>query len=67
MSKPTSILKKQPENKPYVDRFNENVTDWQQPIELDLLPMKQTPSPMGTPPRLRTYVSFYPFLTSERF
>ena len=60
-------MKKKPENKYYVDRFNESVTDWQQPTELDLLPIKQTYSPIGTPPRLRAYVVLYSFLISERF
>ena len=54
MPKPQSILKKQRHDKPYVDRFNESVTDWHQPNGLDLMPVKPTYSPIGTPPRLRT-------------
>jgi len=56
MSKPTSILKKQRQNKPDNDRFNESVTDWHQPNDLDLMPIKPMYSPIGTPPKLRTYV-----------
>jgi hypothetical protein len=56
MSKPTSILKRQRQNQPNDDRFNESVTDWHQPNDLDFLPSKQIYSPIGTPPRLRTYV-----------
>jgi hypothetical protein len=56
VSNPTSILKNKRQNKPYVDRFNESVTDWHQPEDLDILPAKPMYSPIGTPPRLRTYV-----------
>jgi hypothetical protein len=56
MSKPASILKKQPQSRTNEDRFNESVTDWHQPDDLDLLPIKPIYSPLGTPPRLRTYV-----------
>jgi hypothetical protein len=65
MSKPASILKKQQQqqqqqrqqqNKANEDRFNESVADWHQPYDLDLLPIKPIYSPLGTPPRLRTYV-----------
>jgi hypothetical protein len=59
MSKPTSILKKQRKDKSNDDRFNESVTDWYQPVDLDFLPIKQINSPLGTPPRLRTYVIEY--------
>ncbi|CAF2077202.1 unnamed protein product [Rotaria magnacalcarata] len=55
--KPQSILKKQRENKPYDDHFNENVTDWQPPSDLEFLSMKQSYSPIGTPPRLRTLIT----------
>ena len=56
MSKPTSILKKQRANQGREDRFNESVTGWHQPEDLSLVPTKQVYSPLGTPPRLRTYV-----------
>ena len=56
MSKPTSILKKQPRNRVQDDRFNESVTGWHPPADLELVPVKQIYSPLGTPPRLRTYV-----------
>jgi hypothetical protein len=62
MSKPASILKKQRQNKPHDDRFNESVTDWHQPNDLDLFPIKPTYSPIGTPPRLRTYVIEFKYL-----
>ncbi|CAF0980946.1 unnamed protein product [Rotaria sordida] len=57
MSKPASILKKQRENKPYVDHFNENVNDWQPPSDLELISTKKMYSPIGTPPRLRTLIT----------
>lgn len=52
-------MKKQPTNKPYDDHFNENVTDWQPPFDLEFNPIKPMYSPIGTPPRLRTYVMFF--------
>ena len=52
--KPASILKKPRADQPYVDRFNETVPDWQQPDDLDLVPIKPMYSPISTPPRLRT-------------
>ena len=57
MPKPASILKKPPTSKANEDRFNESVADWHQPDDLDLMPMKPIYSPLGTPPRLRTYVN----------
>lgn len=54
MPKPTSILKKPRTDQTYVDRFNENVPDWHQPDDLDLVPIKPMYSPISTPPRLRT-------------
>lgn len=51
--KPTSILKKQGENKPYGDRFNTKANDWHEPSDLDFYPIKPMYSPIGTPPRLR--------------
>jgi hypothetical protein len=68
MSKPASILKKQRQNNQYDDRFNESVTDWHQPYDLDLGPTKQVYSPIGTPPRLRTYVVFFEiYVLQKRF
>lgn len=56
MSKPTSILKKKQEQKLAEDHFNESVTGWHQPTDLDLLPARPSYSPVRTPPKLRTYV-----------
>lgn len=56
MAKPASILKKQRQNKAQDDRFNESVTGWHQPDDLTVATNKQVYSPVGTPPRLRTYV-----------
>lgn len=61
MSKPTSILKKQRQKKTSDDHFNESVIDWYQPNDFTLLPSKPTYSPIGTPPRLRTYVKDFFF------
>lgn len=57
MSKPASILKKKQEQKLAADRFNESVTGWHQPTDLDLLPARPSYSPVRTPPKLRTYVT----------
>ncbi|CAF0934366.1 unnamed protein product [Adineta steineri] len=50
-------MDKERQNKPYVDRFNESVTGWHQPNDLDLARMKPTYSPNGTPSKLRTLVT----------
>lgn len=49
-------MAKQRQAKPYVDRFNESVTGWHQPNDLDLVRTKPTYPSIGTPPKLRTYV-----------
>lgn len=57
MSKPASILKKKQEQKLAADRFNESVTGWHQPTDLDLLPARPSYSPVRTPPKLRTLIT----------
>ncbi len=52
-------MEKKRRNKAYSDRFNESVAGWHQPNDLDLVRIKPTYSPVGTPPRLRTYVIFF--------
>jgi len=52
-------MEKKRRNKAYSDRFNDSVAGWHQPNDLDLVRMKPKYSPVGTPPRLRTYVIFF--------
>ncbi|CAF0990634.1 unnamed protein product [Adineta ricciae] len=50
-------MSKQRQAKPYVDRFNESVTGWHQPNDLDPVRTKPTYPSIGTPPKLRTLVT----------
>jgi len=57
MYKPSSILKKKPFERPYIDdQFNQNIVDWHQPSDLETIKSRPFYSPIRTPPRLRTYV-----------